>query len=145
VNLSTAGSYADFPALAVDAAGNAAAVWEIINTGAPPGNSKIEGATLMAGQDWSSPADVSVAGNTADAADPVVAIVGGTATAMGGQSDGTRARINVADHPLGGSWSAPRVDGTKLPPGRYKVVVKAHNSAGSSARRTLKLRIVGEK
>ncbi len=36
-----------------------------------------------------------------------------------------------------------RVDGTKLPPGRYKVIVKAHNASGSSAKKTLNLRIVG--
>jgi len=38
-----------------------------------------------------------------------------------------------------------RVDGTKLPPGRYKVIVKAHNSSGSSAKKTLHLKIVGPK
>jgi hypothetical protein len=38
-----------------------------------------------------------------------------------------------------------RVDGTKLPPGTYDVVVKAHNSSGSSARKYLVLRIVGKK
>jgi hypothetical protein len=37
-----------------------------------------------------------------------------------------------------------RVDGTKMPPGRYKVVVKAHNSAGSSDRFRLNLKIVGK-
>jgi hypothetical protein len=36
-----------------------------------------------------------------------------------------------------------RVDGTRLPPGRYQVVVKAHNSAGSSEASRLNLRIVG--
>ncbi len=36
-----------------------------------------------------------------------------------------------------------RVDGTKLPPGRYKVIFKAHNSEGSSDKFRLKLRIVG--
>ena len=38
-----------------------------------------------------------------------------------------------------------KVDGTKLPPGKYDVVVKAHNSYGSSDRFVLKLRIVGRK
>jgi len=36
-----------------------------------------------------------------------------------------------------------RVDGTKLPPGGYKVVVKAHNADGSSAKKILRLKIVG--
>ncbi len=36
-----------------------------------------------------------------------------------------------------------RVDGTKLPPGRYKVVVKAHSPNGSSAKKYLRLKIVG--
>jgi hypothetical protein len=38
-----------------------------------------------------------------------------------------------------------RVDGTKLPPGKYEVVVKAHNPDGSSQKLRLHLRIVGEK
>ena len=36
-----------------------------------------------------------------------------------------------------------RVDGTKLPPGGYKVVVKAHTSDGSSDKKILRLKIVG--
>ena len=36
-----------------------------------------------------------------------------------------------------------RVDGTKLPPGRYKVVVKAHSPNGSSDKKYLRLKIVG--
>jgi hypothetical protein len=38
-----------------------------------------------------------------------------------------------------------RIDGTKMPPGKYDVVVKAHNSAGSSDRFRLRLKIVGKK
>jgi hypothetical protein len=38
-----------------------------------------------------------------------------------------------------------RVDGTKLPPGKYEVVVKAHNSSGSSPKMYLTLRIVGKR
>ena len=37
-----------------------------------------------------------------------------------------------------------RVDGTKLPPGSYRVIFKAHNSEGSSDKFRLKLRIVGK-
>jgi hypothetical protein len=36
-----------------------------------------------------------------------------------------------------------RIDHTLLPPGRYQVVVKAHNSSGSSPKHVLRLRIVG--
>ena len=36
-----------------------------------------------------------------------------------------------------------RVDHTKLPPGGYKVVVKAHSADGSSAKKYLRLKIVG--
>jgi len=36
-----------------------------------------------------------------------------------------------------------RVDHTKMPPGGYKVVVKAHASDGSSAKKFLHLKIVG--
>ena len=37
-----------------------------------------------------------------------------------------------------------RVDGTKLPPGKYEVVVKAHSPNGSSAKKYLRLKIVGK-
>jgi len=45
-----------------------------------------------------------------------------------------------------GASSVPisaRVDGTKMPPGGYQVVVKAHNSVGSSDKEYLRLKIVG--
>jgi hypothetical protein len=57
---------------------------------------------------------------------------------------GLRRAFNVA-LPTGQS-SVPisaRVDGTKMPPGAYKVVIKAHNSVGSSDRKYLRLKIVG--
>lgn len=37
-----------------------------------------------------------------------------------------------------------RVDHTKMPPGKYRVVVKAHNSEGASDKFRLRLRIVGK-
>ena len=37
-----------------------------------------------------------------------------------------------------------RVDGTKLPPGKYRVIVKAHSPNGSSDKKYLRLRIVGK-
>ncbi len=57
------------------------------------------------------------------------------------------ARAFNRDLPAGPSAVAiiARVDGTKLPPGKYQVVVKAHNPDGSSAKVRLRLRIVGEK
>jgi hypothetical protein len=36
-----------------------------------------------------------------------------------------------------------RVDATKLPPGKYRIVVKAHSPNGSSDKKYLRLRIVG--
>jgi len=45
----------------------------------------------------------------------------------------------AADVPI-----SARVDGTKLPPGKYRVVVKAHSSNGSSDKKYLRLRIVGK-
>jgi len=44
----------------------------------------------------------------------------------------------AADVPI-----SARVDGTKLPPGKYRVVVKAHSPNGSSDKKYLRLRIVG--
>jgi hypothetical protein len=37
-----------------------------------------------------------------------------------------------------------RVDGTRLPPGKYRVVVKAHSPNGSSDKKYLRLEIVGK-
>jgi hypothetical protein len=37
-----------------------------------------------------------------------------------------------------------RVDGTKLPPGRYRIVLKAHSPNGSSGKLYLHLKIVGK-
>jgi hypothetical protein len=37
-----------------------------------------------------------------------------------------------------------RIDGTKMPPGKYRVLVKAHSSSGSSEKLVLRLRIIGE-
>ena len=37
-----------------------------------------------------------------------------------------------------------RVDGTKLPPGQYRIIVKAHSPNGSSDKKYLRLRIVGK-
>ena len=45
-----------------------------------------------------------------------------------------------ADVPISG-----RVDGTRLPPGKYDVVVKAHSPNGSSNKKYLRLRIVGKR
>ena len=45
----------------------------------------------------------------------------------------------AADVPI-----SARVDGTKLPPGKYRVVVKAHSPNGSSDKVYLRLRIVGK-
>ena len=45
----------------------------------------------------------------------------------------------AADVPI-----SARVDGTKLPPGKYRVVVKAHSPNGSSDKLYLRLRIVGK-
>ena len=45
----------------------------------------------------------------------------------------------AADVPI-----SARVDGTKLPPGKYRVVVKAHSPNGSSDKKYLRLKIVGK-
>ena len=45
-----------------------------------------------------------------------------------------------------GSSAVPisaRVDQTKMPPGGYRVVVKAHSADGSSDKKFLRLKIVG--
>jgi len=50
--------------------------------------------------------------------------------------------VNLPAGPAAVPISA-RVDGTKLPPGKYRVVVKAHSPSGSSDKKYLRLKIVG--
>jgi hypothetical protein len=109
--LTGAATAADSPRIATDAAGNTVAVWRRISSepGAPPGTWKIEGATRDPGQAWGALANVSDVTNLTTATDPEVEVLGGTATAMWAQSDGTKNRLDVAEHPLDGAWTAPLV------------------------------------
>jgi hypothetical protein len=89
------------PTVAVDASGDAVAVWQIV-----VGNeSVVEAATRPAGEPWTSPEVISPAGE--EAVGPDIALDGaGDAVvvweAVGGSSD----VIDVAARPAGGAWGA---------------------------------------
>jgi hypothetical protein len=100
--LSDAGQNAVTPAVAVDPAGNAAAVWSRYNGT----NDIVQAAVRAAGGAWEEAEDVSVEGR--DALEPEVAIdSAGAAFAVWRRHDGTRYVIQAAIRPLGGDWQEP--------------------------------------
>jgi PKD domain-containing protein len=88
------------PQVAIDAAGNAIAVWERLLTG----DDVIRAAVRTAGGEWSAPDDLSVAGE--DTGSPRIAMnAAGSAVAAWSLSGGGGVRAAV--RPAGGDWSAP--------------------------------------
>lgn len=102
VTLSDAGQHADEPQVAVDADGDAVAVW-LRSDGS---HARIQAATRPAGGAWTTPVTLSDAGQNAD--DPQVAVdTDGDAVAIWRRSDGTNIRVQAAARPAGGAWTAP--------------------------------------
>lgn len=102
VDISAAGRNALGPRLAVDAAGNAIAVWFRFD-----GTANIVQAALRpAGGSWQAATNLSAAGR--DARIPDVAVnPQGVAVAIWQRSNGTNLIIQAASHNPGGAWSAP--------------------------------------
>ncbi|MCI0381962.1 MAG: hypothetical protein L0207_02780 [Chlamydiae bacterium] len=102
INLSASGQDAVFPQVAVDPGGNAIAVWIRFN-GA---NFVIQAATKPFGGDWSTPIDLSTAGQNAElsqiAVDP-----GGNAVAVWQRFNGANLIIQAVAKPFGSNWSTP--------------------------------------
>ena len=102
-DLSAAGHDADFPQVALDAAGNGLAVWE----GDNGTNEIVQAAARPAGGAWSAPQDLSATGQNAHR--PQVALdPAGNALAVWERSNGTNLIVQAAARPAGGAWSAPQ-------------------------------------
>ena len=101
-NLSAAGQNATVPQVAIDSSGNAIAIW-LRSNGT---NAIVQAATRPAGGSWSTPEDLSAAGQNAST--PQVAIdPAGDVIAVWSRSNGTNTIVQAASRPAGGSWSSP--------------------------------------
>lgn len=101
-NLSVAGRDAEEPDVAVDAAGNAVAIWRRHD------GSKfiVQSATRPAGGAWQGPVDLSAAGETAK--EPELAVdAAGDAVAVWTRFDGLDFTVQAAVRPGGGAWQGP--------------------------------------
>ncbi len=99
VNLSKSGQEALDPQVAVNASGDAVAVWKRSNGS----NEIVQAASRPAGGAWGAPADLSAAGE--DSEEPQVAIDNGddaVAVWTGGGGD----KVEAASRPGGGAWKA---------------------------------------
>jgi hypothetical protein len=102
-NVSGAGRDASAPRIAVDGDGNALAVW-VRSNGT---HAIVQAATRPAGGTWSSPENLSLAGQNAGSPDVGVS-PGGNAVAVWSRFNGTYSVVQAATRPAGGSWSAAR-------------------------------------
>jgi hypothetical protein len=102
IDLSVAGQNADEPRVALDANGDAVAVWE-----RDDGTEEIvQAATRPAGGTWGAPVDLSAAGESAKEA-RVALDANGDAVAVWERDDGTEEIVQAATRAAGGSWEAP--------------------------------------
>jgi hypothetical protein len=100
VGVSAGGALATRPEVALDAHGDATAVWQYY----AGGEEVIQSATRHAGSSWSPPVDVSVTGNGVSF--PTVGLdADGDAVAAWIYHDGTNEILESASRPAGGSWS----------------------------------------
>ncbi|HEX3737348.1 MAG TPA: PKD domain-containing protein [Solirubrobacterales bacterium] len=102
VNLSAPGEDAEDPRLAVDAAGDAVAVWRRYDGT----DDIVEAASRPPGGSWGVPVDLSAGGENADS--PSVAVdPAGDAVAVWRRYDGTDEIIQASTRTAGGVWQAP--------------------------------------
>src|SRR4051794_520801 len=102
VHVSLAGQKSPMPQVAVDADGDAVAVWERWNGT----NYIVQAASRAAGGGWQAPVDLSAAGGSATR--PQVAVdPRGDAVAVWGRWNGTDRIIQAASRAAGGGWQAP--------------------------------------
>ena len=102
IALSASGQNAERPQVALDAQGDATAVWGRYNGT----NYIVEASTRPAGGSWQTPIALSAAGQSAEetqvALDPQ-----GDATAVWHRSNGTDFIVEASTRPAGGSWQTP--------------------------------------
>jgi uncharacterized repeat protein (TIGR01451 family) len=102
-DLSEPGLNANGASVAIDAAGNAVAVWNRIS-GA---NTIMQASSAPAGSSWSTATDISEAGPSTGAG-RVALRPGGEAIAVWRRNNGVSTVIETASRPIGGSWSTPQ-------------------------------------
>ncbi|MDQ3765420.1 MAG: hypothetical protein M3460_29395 [Actinomycetota bacterium] len=102
INLSAPGQDASIPQVAVDAQGNAVAVWRRFNGT----NDIVQAAVRLAGGAWQAPVNLSAPGQ--DASIPQVAVdAQGNAVAVWQRFTTFNAIVQAAARPAGGAWQAP--------------------------------------
>ena len=100
VDLSVAGRDAVEPAVAIDSAGNAVAVWSRSNGS----RTVVQTATMAAAGGWSAPIDLSNAESNAEA--PQVAVApNGEAVIVWSLFNGANQIVQAASRPAGGTWT----------------------------------------
>lgn len=131
-DLSAPGGEDDDPQVALDAAGNAIAVWRALHV-----NDIVQAAVRSAGGVWQAPVDLSAPGQNAQA--PRVSVdPAGNALAVWFRSNGTNTIVQAAFRPAGGPWEQPKdlspVDGDAQRPdvvfdaaGNATAVWRRHN------------------
>jgi len=101
VDVSLADGSAEAPQVALDAAGNAVAVWQRFGAS----GSVVQAASRPVGGGWQAPVPLSRTGHDAEA--PQVAIGDhGDAVAVWDRADGARTIVQAAVRPAGGGWSS---------------------------------------
>lgn len=106
VDLSTASAGDRLPAVAVDAAGNAFAVWQRAQRFENYQAFAAEGAMRPAGGVWQAPEDLSAA-HQPGAAPQIAVNARGDAAAVWSRFDGNRLIAQGTVRPVGGTWQAP--------------------------------------
>ena len=101
LDLSRAGGSAEAPAVAVDAAGDALAVWQRLNGT----NTIIESAFRPAGAEWQPPLDLSLIGHNASKPQLVTDSAG--SVAIWRRYDGSDYIVQSEFKPAGGIWQTP--------------------------------------
>jgi hypothetical protein len=102
-DLSAAGQDGPSPQIAIDSLGNATAIWSLCTN---PTNYTIQASTKTLNGSWSTPTDLSAAGQ--NAAYPQIAIDSlGNAIAVWARSNGTNIIIQASTKTLNGTWSTP--------------------------------------
>jgi hypothetical protein len=101
-NVSVTGQNAFEPQVTVDGSGRATAVWIHVDGS----NGIVQASTSLNGAAWSTPVDVSAAGQNADS--PQVTVDGlGRATALWDHFDGTNGIVQASTSLNGAAWSTP--------------------------------------
>jgi hypothetical protein len=130
VTISAPGQNADAPQIAVDAAGDATAVWSRFDGAETGTNSIVQAASRPAGGVWGPAVDLSAAGRNSER--PQIALdAAGDATAVWRRYDGFDFIAETSSRPAGGAWSVP--EPLSAPGESAEALELAGNAAGDAA------------